>query len=683
MKTTTILHTASLAAFIIFSGFTQKNPATEQSPEDKRAGFCLKSMDQEQDPKNDFYHYANGIWLRDNPVPSTESAWGSFLVLRDQNEAILKSILEKVSNTKNEKGSIHQKVGDFYLMAMDTQKTEKEGIKPIEADLFKIKNIKSRNELPALTANFHSKGISPFFNFYVNQDAKNSEQYISYATQGGLGLPDRDYYFETDEKSIEIRKAYIDHIQKTFELLKYKDASKRAASIMKTETALAEASMKRAELRNMDLLYNKISYSQLKELSPSFNWDVYTQEIGMKPIEEVIVLQPNFYKAFNEIIQNTEIEDLKTYYTWNLIRSTSSRLNKKFEENSFTFYGTVLNGTKVMKPRWQKSLNATNDNLGEALGQLYVAQAFSLELKEKVNIMVDNLIIAFRERINQLEWMSDSTKHKAIVKLGAFDKKLGYPDKWKDYSTLEIEQTSYVDNVFRVRKFEHQRMVNKLGKPIDRTEWGMSPQTVNAYYSSSKNEIVFPAAIMQPPFFNPEADDAVNYGSMGAVIGHEITHGFDDQGSKYDGKGNLNNWWSDEDKEKFKARTKILESQFNAFEGMDGFFVNGALTLGENIADLGGLSVAYYAYKNALKGQEGPVINGFTAEQRFFLGWAQVWKINMTPEYLRNMLLTNPHSPGKYRVLGPLSNMPEFYRAFDVKEGNQMYKTEQERAKIW
>ncbi|MBA3899136.1 MAG: M13 family metallopeptidase, partial [Bacteroidetes bacterium] len=583
MKATGILSVSAISAIILFTAFTQNNPKTDNpgagNPDGgKKGGFCLQSIDQDYDPRYDFYNYANGAWLRDNPVPETESAWGSFLVLRDHNEQILKTILEQAASSKNINGSIRQKVGDFFLMAMDTIKLEKEGIKPIEADIAKIKAIKSNAELPAITAEFHSKGISPFFSFYVMQDAKDSETYITYTSQGGLGLPDRDYYFKEDEKSLEIKEAYKKHIQKTFELLNYNDAAKMAASILKIETALAEASMKRTELRNMELLYNKMTFKELKAITPEFNWDLYLKDIGMKPIENIIVTQPNFFIALNKLLQTSKIEDIKTYYTWNLIRSTSSRLNKDFEENSFAFYGTVLSGAKMMKPRWQKALSATNENLGEALGQLYVAKAFSPESKEKVNIMVDNLTLAFRERILQLDWMTDSTKQKALAKLEAFDRKLGYPDKWKDYTNLSISKISYVDNIFRARKFEHQRMVNKLGKPIDRTEWGMSPQTVNAYYSSFKNEIVFPAAIMQPPFFNPEADDAVNYGSMGAVIGHEITHGFDDQGSKYDGKGNLNNWWSEEDKEKFKARTKVIESQFNAFEAMDGLYVNGELT---------------------------------------------------------------------------------------------------------
>jgi putative endopeptidase len=653
----------------------------------KKVGFNLLAMDKTTNPRHDFYNYANGTWLKDNPVPETESIWGSFNVLREKNEKILKEILEQVAaDKKSSSGSIKQKIGFFYNLSMDTLRLEKDGFKPILPDLEKIKNINKLDELAAITANFHSKRYNALFAFYISQDAKNSVSYIPYAAQSGLGLPDRDYYLKEDEKSIKIREEYLGHIARTFQLIgtNHKEAENKAKKIMEIETALAAASMTRTETRDIEKLYNKKTITELKEICPSFNWESYLNEIGIKTIKDLIVSQPNFFKELEILLTKIPIEDWKNYFTWSVLRGSASKLSTDFENENFYFYSTVLSGVKEMKPRWQRSLNTINEVMGEALGQLYVEKNFSPESKKRVNEMVDNLTYAFQGRVMQLEWMSDSTKKKAIEKLKSFNRKLGYPDQWKDYSPLEIDdKISYLDNFLRARNFEYKRMINKLGKPIDRNEWGMSPQTVNAYYSPMLNEIVFPAAIMQPPFFNPDADDAVNYGSMGAVIGHELTHGFDDNGSKFDGRGNLNNWWSEDDLKKFNSRTKVLEEQFNKYEADQGLFLNGKLTLGENIADLGGLSMAYYAYKKSREGKKPEFIEGFTPEQRFFIGWAQVWKANMRPEYLRNMIMTNPHSPGKYRVLGPLSNMPEFYAAFNVQPGDAMHRKEEERAKIW
>ena len=684
MNNLTLLKASILTIAAFFTAFKSSNESATSSDSEKKAGFSINSIDIAVNPKSDFYHFANGNWLKNNPVPQTESNWGSFILLRRDNEKLLRNILETATaDTKALKGSVNQQIGDFYYTAMDTFKLEKEGIKPVAGEIQKINAIQSNKDLPALIAHLHSIGISSLFDFYVGQDAKNSEKNISYADQGGLGLPDRDYYLKKEEKFIKIRGEYLNHLTKIFKLLKYKNARENANTVMRIETELATISLTKTEQRNIEKLYNKMSLTEFKKINPSFNWDVYLNSIGIEEINEIIVTNPDFFRKVEELIGNTKTEDWKIYNIWHLFKSVSSKLNADFEKQNFYFYNTVLNGVKEMKPRWENALATTNEVMGELLGQAYVKIAFSPESKKKVNEMVDHLISAFRERINHLDWMSDSTKQKALVKLNSFNRKLGYPDKWQDYSSLEINRDSYVGNYLRSQNFHFNKMIRKINKPIDKTEWSMFPQTVNAYYSPMLNEIVFPAGIMQPPFFNPEADDAVNYGSMGAVIGHELTHGFDDQGCKFDSKGNLLNWWTEKDMEQFKSKTKVLVNQFNGYEVMESLFINGELTLGENIADLGGLSVAYYAYQKSLEGRRRETINGYSPEQRFFIGWAQVWKINMRPEYLRNMILTNPHSPGMYRVLGPLSNMPEFYAAFDVKPGDAMFRKEEDRAKIW
>jgi putative endopeptidase len=649
-------------------------------------GICLTSLDTTVNPRENFYLFANGNWLRNNPIPETEGAWNSFSELKERNEKILRNILEEAAANKNApKGSISQKIGDFYFTAMDSVKRQKDGLAPLKPYLARIEGIKDRNDIIGTVGFFHSYGIAAMFGLGVMQDAKKSDSYISYIGQGGLGLPDRDYYLKEDEKSVNIRKEYQSHLVKTFELLGYpkSKAQDAAKKIMNIEIEFAKASMTKVELRNFETQYNKMTTEEFQRLTPLIPWDKYFKGTGLGKIDEVIVTQPLFFEQLNIMIDATNLEDWKIYLKWHLIKSTSNMLSDTFVQHHFDFYSTVLSGIKEMKPRWKRALAASNEVLGEAVGQAYVEKNFSSESKKRVNEMVDNLILAFRARINNLDWMSDSTQQKALLKLQSFTRKLGYPDKWKDYSAMQISRDSYLENYLNARKFLYNEMTGKLGKAIDKTEWQMPPQTINAYYNPLLNEIVFPAGIMQPPFFNPDADDAVNYGSMGAVIGHELTHGFDDQGSKFDSNGNMVNWWSEEDKEKFNAKTQVLIDQFNNYVAVDDLKVNGQLTLGENIADLGGLSMAYDAFKMSLKGKQGEVINGFTAEQRFFIGWAQVWKSNFRPETLRNKVLTDPHSPGIYRVLGPLSNLPEFHEAFGVKPGDAMYLEEPKRANIW
>lgn len=651
-------------------------------------GVDMGSMNVKADPKEDFYEFANGSWVKNNPVPASEARWTSFNLLAEKNNDMLKKILEdaaadRAASPESSKG----KVGIFYRIAMDSLRLEKQGIQPLERDIATIISIQSTSDLMLQIARLHKKGIRVLFSFDVSQDIKKSTEYISYIAQGGLGLPDRDYYFKEDEKSKVIREEYKKYMAKMFSQypLLIDNLSSKIDKIYDIEYNLARVSMTRTERRDMEKQYNKRSVAELRLFTPDINWEVYFNEIGatQKFFNEIVIAQPEFFTHINQALKDVPLADWKAYLEWKIINGTSGYLNNSLAAASFNFYGTVLTGTKEQKPRWKRVTNSANSLIGELVAQEYVKVAFSADSKKRINEMVDNLRDAFKERIEKLDWMSPDTKTKALEKLASFNRKLGYPDKWKDYTGLQIQEDNYLNNFFRASEFEHNQMIDKLGKPIDRSEWEMLPQTVNAYYNPVMNEIVFPAAIMQPPFFNPEADEAVNYGAIGAVIGHEFSHGFDDQGSKFDASGNMNNWWNDGDKQQFEQRTKILVDQYNKFAVEDKVFVNGQLTLGENIADFAGLTVAYDAYQRFLKGKSRKSIDGFTPEQRFFIGFAQVWKNNARSEYLRQQVMTDPHSPGRFRVLGPLSNMPQFYSAFNVKAGNKMFIDEKDRAKIW
>lgn len=652
-------------------------------------GVDIASMDKKANPKDDFYQYANGSWCKANPVPASEPRWTSFNILAEKNNELLKKILEDAAKDHAaEKGSARQKVGDFYRVAMDTVKLEKEGLTPVKQDLVNISKISTPQELVIAIGVMHRKGIPALFNFDVSPDIKNSSQYISYIAQGGIGLPDRDYYFKEDEKSQKIRAAYQEYMANMLSIylnMPHDGAAKRAEKIFNIEAGLARVSMTRTERRNLEKQYNKRSMDELRGMMPAFDWGTYlaTMSLADKHVDEVIVAQPDFFTHVNQQLKDLSLDEWKAYLEWKLINTSAGYLSNKPNQLNFEFYGTVLTGTKEQKPRWKRVVGSANALIGELVGQEYVKVAFSPESKRRVNEMVDNLREAFRARIEKLDWMSAETKTKALEKLESFNRKLGYPDKWKDYSKLNIIPDNYLNNYYRANEFAHEEMIAKLGKPVDRNEWEMLPQTVNAYYSPAMNEIVFPAAIMQPPFFNPEVDDAVNYGAIGAVIGHEFSHGFDDQGSKFDAKGNMNNWWTADDKKKFDERTKVLVDQYSKFSVEDKVYVNGELTLGENIADFAGLTVSYDAYELSLKNKKREVIDGFTPEQRFFIGFAQVWKNNARPEFLRQQVMTDPHSPGRFRVLGPLANMPQFYSAFNIKTGDKMYIDEAQRAKIW
>ena len=651
------------------------------------SGFDPKTFDKSVKPQDDFFQYINGGWIKQNPIPATESRWGNFNILAEQNLETQRKILETAAAITNEEGSASQKIGTFYKVAMDTVKLEKEGFKPV-ANLFdQTNNATNGKDFAKLVGEFHQQGISGFFSVYVGLDVKDNEKYVVWFSQSGLSLPDKDYYSKQDEKSKKIREEFKSHIKNMYLLYGRSEGDAVMASrlILDFETKLAQRSMSRVDNRNMEKKYNKRALSQVFETYPNFDWNTYLETVGipLAPHDSVVVAHLDFFDNLNRLFTESDPMTFKLYMNWKVMQASSGYLNNKIGQESFRFYGSVLQGTKEQKPRWKRAVASSNSMVGELLAQEYVKVAFSEEAKVKVNEMVDNLKEAYRMRIQNLDWMSAVTKQKALEKLDAFNRKLGYPDQWKDYSELRIVEESYWEIYQRCSKFGYKRMVEKLGTTVDRTEWNMLPQTVNAYYSPTMNEIVFPAAIMQPPFFNPNADDAVNYGAIGAVIGHEFSHGFDDQGSKYDAKGNLNTWWTEDDRSKFEARTQLLVNQFNEFQPLDSVYVNGQLTLGENIADLAGLTVAYDAYMISLKNKPKSKIDGFTPEQRFFIGFAQVWRGHSRPEYVRNQVLTDPHSPQQYRVIGTLSNMPEFYQAFGVKKGNKMWREDSKRVKIW
>ncbi|HRE74224.1 MAG TPA: M13 family metallopeptidase [Flavobacteriales bacterium] len=646
----------------------------------------FQDMDPKIDPRKDFYSFANGNWVRNNPVPATENRWSSFNILSDDNNRKLRAILEEAAAGKYPKGDHRQLIGDYYASFMDSAKRDKEGIAPIQTDLKKIDAIKSKKELAAVIAHHHNYGIHPLFDTGIDQDLKDINRHMAYISQSGLLLPNKDYYFKSDSSSVKLRNNYIAHLSRMFVFLGYDKtkADKAAASVLDLETQLAEASMGPVEMRNIEAQYNKMSIADFKKSVPSFDWNKYFNDRGLAKADTIIVGQPAFFKRVEAMITSVSLDVWKDYLKIHFFEAASGKLSSEIEQEVFSFFSTQLRGTKKMKPRWERAINSIGwTAIGEALGHAFVDKHFKPESKLKVNEMVDNIMFVFRGRLDKLEWMSPVTKTKALEKLASFTRKLGYPDKWTDYSTLSITRESYFKNWMEQSKFKVTENTQKLGKPIDRSEWQMAPHIVNAYYNPTWNEIVFPAGIMQPPFFDPNAEDAVNYARMGAVIGHEFLHGFDDQGAQFDATGQFVNWWTSDDSLKFAARTNKLVEHFNSFEALPGIFVNGELTLGENIADLGGLTMSYYAYQRSLEGKERKKINGFTAEQRFFVAFAQVWKENHTESSMKLQVFTNPHSPGKYRVLGPLANMPEFFQAFNVKEGDPMRRAADKISLIW
>lgn len=649
-------------------------------------GFNTRDIDRKVRPQDDFYQYANGGWLKKNPVPPHESWWGSFLILRYDTEKKLRVLVTKLKATKHlQSGSPERMVRDFYRSGLDMERRNALGLTPLHPLLDRIAQIKDVRSLVLTIAHLEKIGGAGPWGIMVDQDMEDSEKYVLYIHQSGLGMPDRDYYLKENVESLRVRTAYEKHLKAMFVLMgkTETEVKKNRDAIMRIETNIAKISTAKEELRDVDKVYHKMRISALESLTPNIDWTSYFKIVGTGKMREVIVMQPKFLKAVSAMLAKEPLEDWKTYLTWHLIGGAASYLSGKFEKQNFAFYGTTLSGIKVMKPIWRRVLRTVNGGLGEVLGKLYVKEYFSPEAKKKIVAVVDDLFEAYEARIKNLDWMGSTTKRKAIKKLHQMNRKLGYPDKWRSYSGLVVKQNDYFGNVLRATLFEHARTMRRLKKTVDHKEWFMTPQTVNAYHSFGLNDIVFPAAILQSPFFSTDADDAINYGCIGTIIGHEITHGFDDQGCKFDGKGNRTTWWTKKDHTHFTKKAQVLIKEFSAYEVADGLKVNGKLTLGENIADLGGNSIAYDAYKLRLAKTGRKDIDGFTPEQRFFLSFAVSERENHRPEAEKTQVLTDPHSPGKYRINGPASNLPEFYEAFGVKKGDKLYRKPKDRAKIW
>ena len=650
-------------------------------------GVNTANLDRTCAPCKDFNQFANGGWDAKNPIPAAYPSWGVDNVVNERNRDVLHKILEEASqNASAPHGSIDQKIGDYYGSCMDTQKIDREGLKPLQPELDRIQQVSNVAGLEAEIVHFQNMGIDAFFGVDSTQDLKDSTQVTGEVDQAGLGLPDRDYYTRDDPKSKDQRAEYVKHVAKMFELMgdPVGTAATESQTVLDLETQLAKASQTVVERRDPDNVYHRMPQSGLRTLAPNFPWENYFSAVGLAGKGDVNVTAPNFFKEMNGLIVAQPLDKWKVYLRWHLINGTARALSTPFVDEDFHFKGTILTGTKEILPRWKRCVSATDGALGEALGQAYVKKAFPPEAKARALTMVKNLEAALADDIRQLPWMSEPTRQQALTKLQAITNKIGYPDKWRDYSTLDIERGTYVENRFRALQFEFHRDLNKVGKPVDRTEWGMSPPTVNAYYNPQLNEIVFPAGILQPPFFDFQADDALNYGSMGAIIGHEMTHGFDDEGSKFDGQGNRKNWWTPDDQKKFDARGACIATQFDGFAVEDKLHENGKLVEGESIADLGGLAIAYAAYQKSLEGKPRPRdIDGYTPEQRFFIGYAQSWAENLRPEYARLLTNVDPHPLPQFRVIGPLSNFPPFAKAFSCKAGDAMVRPAASRCEIW
>ncbi|HEX4875775.1 MAG TPA: M13 family metallopeptidase [Chitinophagaceae bacterium] len=655
--------------------------ATAQSPVNKFIDPA--NMDKSVKAGDDFYQYANGVWIKNNPVPAKETRWGSFNQLRDFNINAVKSVLEKAAADKNAAaGSVTRRVGDFFAAGMDSAAIEQKGAAPVMPYLQRIAAISNKRELFTEMCNLRTMGMgSPFFSFFIGQDRKNVELMIPQFGQGGTTLPDRDNYLKNDSRTVAIQDAMKKYFSSLFSLAGIAN-EQMAASVFEFEKSLANAQMSRVEMRDPYKTYNKLHIKEFSNTVPSLYFEEMLEMLKVKGVDSILVNNPAFFRSLNVLLNDTPLETLKAYLQWNVLKAAAPHLSSGFVNANFA-YNQVLSGQRVQTPRWQRMSSLTDGTIGELLGQLYVQEYFKPEAKARMDELISNLRKAFAKRIQQLDWMSAATKEKALRKLAAFRPKVGYPDKWNNYDGMEISRDNHFGNFVNAGKWGYNYMISQLGKPVNRERWGMTPPTVNAYYSATLNEIVFPAGILQFPFFDPNADDAINYGGIGAVIGHEMSHGFDDNGSKYDADGTLRNWWTDEDRTKFEAKTRELVKQFDGYTVQDTIHVNGKLTLGENIGDLGGLNVAYEAFKMTAQSQSRKKIDGFTPDQRFFLAWAQVWRGNILPQTEAQLILTDTHSPGKYRTIGAPVNMAAWYKAFKVKPGQKLYKQPEDRISIW
>ena len=650
----------------------------------KKSGIDHQYFDQNVKGNDDFYQHVNGGWLKNTEIPADKSRWGTFDILHEESLKQLHDIVDELSKQQLVEGSSEQKVASLYANFMDEKSIEALGIQPIQAEITNVDALKSKKDIAQLAAHFSRIGVTSPFDVGIDQDMKNSTEMVAMLGQSGLGLPDRDYYLKNDAKFKKIRSQYLKYIEKTLSLAGDKQAALHAQGILKLETQIAKIQWSNVQNRDVTKLYNIYKTQDLAKLSPKIDWQTYLekQELSDK-IKTIQVIQPSYFKGLSPIVDNTSLEVWKAYFKFHLVSDFSSLLSQAFVDNSFDFYSKQLREIKEQKPRWKRGVQLVEGTLGESLGQIYVKKYFSAEKKQRMEVLVQNLMKAYSQSIDKLDWMSPTTKVQAQKKLASFAVKIGYPNKWRDYSALEIKNNDLIGNVIRSREFEHQYALNKLGKPVDRDEWGMTPQTINAYYNASLNEIVFPAAILQPPFFDMDADDAVNYGAIGAIIGHEISHGFDDQGSQFDELGNMKNWWTAEDHRKFKEKTNTLVAQYNAYEPIKGYHVNGELTLGENIADNSGLAIAYKAYQLSLNGKAAPVLDNLTGEQRFYIGWAQAWRSKITDAMQVEFLKRDPHSPDKVRGNATLLNQAPFYDAFHIQQGDKMYLPTNKRVTIW
>jgi putative endopeptidase len=686
-------HLLGAAAFALATSFAAPvalaqtaAPAAAVKPAGPSSGIATQYIEPGVRAQDDFFEHLNGKWLKSVEIPADKSTWGAFHQLRDDTLPQLRAIIERTAADKNAAaGSEARKIGDFYASYMDEARLEQLGAAPLKGEMNKIAAVKSKAALPALFAHLNRAGVNVPFTFFIHQDAKDSTKYVADLYQAGLGMPDRDYYLKQDDaKLADVRAKYQVHVEKMLALAGSKTAAADAKAIVALETELAKVQWTKVENRDPIKTYNKVEFSKLAALAPGYDWNTWLKASGLQgKATYLIVSQPTYLKGFTDVLNTVPLATWKAYLQFQTVNGYANYLSKAFVDQRFSFNGTTLAGIPELEPRWKRGVSTLEASLGDAVGKLYVKDHFPAERKAHMEVLVKNLLAAYKDSIDTLDWMSPATKKEAQTKLAKFTPKIGYPNKWKGYAALTVKRDDLVGNVMRSRDVEYNRELNKLGKPIDRDEWGMTPQTVNAYYNPELNEIVFPAAILQPPFFDAKADDAVNYGGIGAVIGHEISHGFDDQGSQYDGDGNMRNWWTEEDGKRFGEKTKALINQYAAFSPLEGYNVNGELTLGENIGDNSGLAIAYKAYKISLKGKTAPVIDGLTGDQRFYMGWGQVWRTKMREPAQIAQIKTDPHSPAQYRANGTLKNQPGFYEAFKVKAGDKMYLAPKDRVIIW
>ncbi len=676
---------AMLSIFLLLTGCSQstdeeKNP----QPAPLKSGIFAQNMDSTVRPQDNFYLHVNGTWMKTAKIPADRTSDGAFYELREKSRRDVKAIIDELSvRTDLSPGSDEQKVADLYNSIVDTAQINALGLSPLADEFSAIDNLKDKSALARWIAHSQMTGSGAPFHLFVGIDDRDATRYIPVLWQGGLGLPERDYYFNQDQNFRDIRASYTLHLEKMFRLASWENPARKARTVMDLETKIAELHWTNVENRDSEKTYNLSQIVDLTSQRADFDWTAYWDELGINTKYDVNISQPSYLEGFAELVNTVDLGIWQTYLKWNLLNSRAGFLSQEFDEQDFDFYQRILSGQQQQRPRWKRGVDGVNNVLGEVVGKIYVSRHFTPEAKVRMLTLVENLRSAYATSIDDLDWMSAETKVEARTKLAAFTPKIGYPDRWKNYDDLEIKKHDLIGNIRRTHLFNYRDSLAKLDEPIRKWEWGMNPQTVNAYYSPSRNEVVFPAAILQPPFFNLEADDAVNYGGIGAVIGHEMGHGFDDQGSHYDGTGNMRNWWTEADLQEFEKRTQGLVDQFDGFEVLDGLHINGQLTLGENIGDLSGLSISHRAYRMSLAGTQGPVIDGYSGEQRFFLGFGQVWRGKYTEEELRNRVATDVHSPTEFRALGSLANFTPFYEAFGVQESDAMYLPPAKRVKIW